>query len=504
LKITLRCTLLALSYLLLLVFSGCSGGSDAGPAIDSWVGFTFPSQADYRTLSWTDAFKSAHDKFSREYAFSDWKGVDWPNLYSRFLPRITQAQAVGDEKAYYLALHEYARSIPDGHIDMEGPDAMVLQVFQEQIGGDFGLAVAELDDWRVIAASIASTGPAAAAGIVAGAEIISWGGQEPKAAIGRIPFESIIQSGTHIVPGATHAPATQEHQRLEQARLLTRAPIGTNVQVVFKNPGAAAMTSVLSATDDNGQGLTLFNLAKLPSAEDRSKGVIWSILPDGYGHIYVAKEPTSDPSYSEYKQKFSDGIDAFIKAGVPGVILDLRGNRGGSDTLASELCGFFYADRSFYEHQEYYDTRTGGFLRYTMNEHNPDQPLDNGLWIEPQTLYYSGPVVALVNPNTISSGEGLTMCVQKLPQGGVVGFHGTNGSFGMVGDYNVILPGDYKIGYPIGRSVDQLGVVQLDSRNGIGGVAPNPRVPKTFENVLAFAAGTDVELQYAIRYLRGY
>ena len=65
-------------------------------------------------------------------------------------------------------------------------------------------------------------------------------------------------------------------------------------------------------------------------------------------------------------------------------------------------------------------------------------------------------------------------------------------------------PGGYRIGYPFGRSVDQHGVVQLDSRNGIGGVAPNPRVPKTLEDVLAFAAGIDVELQYAVRYLRGY
>jgi hypothetical protein len=39
---------------------------------------------------------------------------------------------------------------------------------------------------------------------------------------------------------------------------------------------------------------------------------------------------------------------------------------------------------------------------------------------------------------------------------------------------------------------------------GAGGVAPDLRVPKTLENLLAFAAGTDVELQYAVEHLRGY
>lgn len=64
------------------------------------------------------------------------------------------------------------------------------------------------------------------------------------------------------------------------------------------------------------------------------------------------------------------------------------------------------------------------------------------------------------------------------------------------------MPGGYNISYPFGRSLDQRGIIQLDSRNGIGSVAPNPRVPKTLDTVLAFAAGTDVELQYAVQYLR--
>src|SRR5665648_1006397 len=83
-----------------------------------------------------------------------------------------------------------------------------------------------------------------------------------------------------------------------------------------------------------------------------------------------------------------------------------------------------------------------------------------------------------------------------------MGFHGTNGSFGMVGG-EIALPGGYTIGYPFGRSVDRYGVVQIDSRNGIGGVAPYERVPMTLANVLAYAGGVDVELQYAVDYLDG-
>ncbi|MBE0559007.1 MAG: hypothetical protein IH628_17400, partial [Proteobacteria bacterium] len=122
-KKTFRCAFLASSCLAFLLLSGCSGGSDT--AADPRIGFQYPDPADYSALAWTDAFTAAHDKFSREYAFGDWKGVDWPGLSGRFLPRIAQAQAAGDEKAYYLALHEYVCSIPDGHISLSAANATV-------------------------------------------------------------------------------------------------------------------------------------------------------------------------------------------------------------------------------------------------------------------------------------------------------------------------------------------------------------------------------------------
>jgi carboxyl-terminal processing protease len=232
-----------------------------------------------------------------------------------------------------------------------------------------------------------------------------------------------------------------------------------------------------------------------------SETVDYRILPEGYGYVLVRMEhDASNPGYpTRIFQQFREAITSFVVAGVPGVIVDLRGNYGGSDELAADLCGFFYSAPSFYEYQEYYDKRTGGFLRITIDDRSA--VVDN-LSIKPQTPYFGGPVVALVNPNTKSSGEGIAMGIARLPQGSVIGFHGTNGSFGMTGG-EIAMPGGYTIEYPFGRSVDKNGVIQLDSRNGIGGVVPNPRVPKTLENVLAFAADIDVELQYAVKYLRG-
>lgn len=93
------------------------------------------------------------------------------------------------------------------------------------------------------------------------------------------------------------------------------------------------------------------------------------------------------------------------------------------------------------------------------------------------------------------------MGIKNLAKGTVIGFNGTNGSFGIVG-VHLTLPGPYTFRYAYGRSLDSKGVVQLDSNaEGIGGVLPDIRVPATYDNIIALANGTDVELNYAIEYI---
>lgn len=462
--------------------------------------FSYPEPADFGSLSWRDAFLAAHKKFSSEYAFGEWKSVDWAGLAARFLPRIEKAQAEGDERAFYLALHEYLFSIPDGHLSLGADNpAIPLAVARDLVGGGFGLSVAELDDGRIIAAGLIPGGAAAAAGMAPGAEILSWNSLPAKTALDRVdpgvlPFKPLTKA-----IGGANPPATDYGRRLEQCRLLVRGPVGTKVDVEFLNPGSMVKRyATLEAVDDGGASLALVDFASRPEFSDT---IDYRILPEGFGYILVRMEyDFTNPGYpTSVYERFKEAVSSFVDAKVPGIILDFRGNYGGSDQLAADICGFFYSSPSFYEMQEYFDKRDGRFLRITVSERGPE-PIVENVMIEPQSPHYSGAVAVLVNPQTKSSGEGVPMGIARLPQGKVVGFNGTNGSFGMVGG-EIRLPGGFSIGYPFGRSVDSTGLIQLDSRMGSGGVAPGLKVPKTYENVMAFASGADVELEYAIRYL---
>lgn len=131
---------------------------------------------DFSNLTWTVAFEELHKTLSKEYAFTQWKMVDWDKLHRGYLPKIVAAQINNDFNAYYIAIRAYLNEIPDGHVRVDN----IKEIDDQYIGGGFGLAIAELDDGKIIVSWVDESGPAWAAGIRPGAELISWDSQQAK------------------------------------------------------------------------------------------------------------------------------------------------------------------------------------------------------------------------------------------------------------------------------------------------------------------------------------
>ncbi|MDP8247213.1 MAG: S41 family peptidase [Candidatus Tritonobacter lacicola] len=449
---------------------------------------------DYGRKGWTDAFSALHAKFSRNYAFTEWKDIDWESLYSTFHPLIEAAEAAGDAKAYYRALRGYTYSIPDGHVCTGGttPEAISTysETFTDEAGGSYGLALVGLADGRVVARLVTGGGPADQAGMEFGAEVIEWNGQ----AIGDA-LDSVS------VLWGEASSATNDVRRLQQYRFIGRAPAPTppaaQAVVTFKNPGApASTTATLTVVNDDFETLKLTNF--FATKEDMEIPVQYEILPSGYGYVKITVEPEEDDSEyprDQFVTEYAEAIQAFVDQAVPGVILDLRRNGGGDDLLAAWVSGFFYTESSHYEYQAYLNVRTGKF------EVDP-RGAEHLVMIEPRSPYYGGRVVAMVGPGCISSGEGPAMAIQKLPQGRVISFYASNGSFGMSGA-GIKMPIGFSVNYPFGQSLDENMIVQLDAdENGNGGVIPDIRVPLDDDSVReTYLEGKDVELEFVIDYL---
>jgi carboxyl-terminal processing protease len=184
-----------------------------------------PSPADYSALAWTNAFLAAHAKFSREYAFTEWKSIDWGTMYSNTLPLIVQAQAETNAPGVLCGPACLCGQYPRWARPIKRHELYRAQRLAEAVaGGGYGLALAELDDGRIIAAAILTNMAAQIAGIEPGAEIESWNGMAVTSALAQIvvrdyPLKALATT-MEIDP-----QATLDHERLEQLRLLVRGPI---------------------------------------------------------------------------------------------------------------------------------------------------------------------------------------------------------------------------------------------------------------------------------------
>jgi len=183
--------------------------------------------------------------------------------------------------------------------------------------------------------------------------------------------------------------------------------------------------------------------------------------------------------------KVQDAITYFNDNDIDKLIVDLRFNLGGNDMQAAVMMGLFYENSSFYE--------------YITGSYDDDYEIIYTLWAEPLTPLYEGEIAVIVDPNCISTGEGLAMMFQRLENAQIVSHWGTNGSFGMV-DYDpVLLPAGLAVTFPQGKSLNENYVIQLDSDSTfVGGVQPDIKVPLTVENViLQWQDNIDVQLEYA-------
>jgi carboxyl-terminal processing protease len=428
----------------------------------------YPKPVDLSGQSWTDAFASLNKIMSREYPFTQWRRIDWTALYSKYSPRIAEAERRGDSDAFRKTLREYIYSFPDGHVKISGP---FDDLRYRDIGGGFGFVLTPLDDGRVVCYIVMDGGPAASAGVKPGAEVRSLSGRQIKDAALAQP---ILWTRRPV--------STSAQRRIEQFRYLSRAPVGTKVSLVFKNPGdAAPKTVTLTAVDDH---FAYLNRSQMPAPVQEQRQLFsHKVLDSGIGYIAIFGEDfTTMPEFESILQQMID-------AKVPALILDLRRNQGGDDSASARMPSYFQTHKSLFEYAEYFDEGTGKF-----------EILRSGtLYVTPLRPHFTGPVIALIGTGTGSSGEGVAMEIERAPRGRTLGFDATAGFFGIDGG-TVKLPGQIEVEFPIGASLNAKRQIQLDSNGtGSGGVPPQIRISRTYDNMLAIGQGQDVELREAQR-----
>ncbi len=127
--------------------------------------------------------------------------------------------------------------------------------------------------------------------------------------------------------------------------------------------------------------------------------------PDGFGYFLMLRQSRADSG--NVKQAVA-AIQALREA--PGFVVDLRLANGGSEPLAEEIARLFCAKATVYAKSKY---RSGpGHNDFTPEHERILKASENP---------YTKPVVCLIGPGAVSSGEAFVKMMKCLPQGTTVG-----------------------------------------------------------------------------------
>ena len=416
---------------------------------------------DYSGLSYTESFDKLVGFLRTHYAFNGYPAIEpnWDALSAELEPRIAQAQANGDARAFWMALRDFTWAFKDGHVGISDPNGYNNDLFMQATAGGYGFAIRELDEGRVMVIYVLDGSPAAKAGMQAGAVVSEFNGKPIKTAIGEVvPWTLPMSSDLDI--------------RYQQARYLLRAPLATEATVTFTNPGSEAQTATLKAIaerDSFSRTSVYFNVNSSPYLP-----VEYSILDSGVGYVKI--NSYADDLNLTFRL-FKRAMETFKSNAVPGIIIDLRYNSGGNPI---GLAGFLNKQNIPMPQGYSYSDAMGQFEKDGVP----------GLILPNVEQYSFNKIAVLVGPGCASACEDEAYSFSKVPGMLVVGMFPTSGTMADVGDGQFSMPDSISMQFPTERFLLEDGSLFLQG----AGVQPTLRVPITEETVLTTA---DVILQTA-------
>lgn len=418
---------------------------------------------DFSQLSYTEAFDKMLEKFTNEYAFTELKKIDWAAKGEEFRPRFEEAEKNNDPHQYALALRDFLWSIPDTHVGFD--ESLINEDFVTATEGGLGFAMRETDDGKIIANFILPDGPAAQAGMKWGAELISLDGKPTAQVVdANVPWSSPFSNP--II------------KRLQQLRYATRFPMDKGqVEVTFKNPDGAEQTETLEVVSERQS----FSFGSFFFGQPAtSLPVEYDILPSGYGYLKINSFSDNDVLSIQVWER---ALQFFNENQIPGVIIDMRVNGGGSGWLADQMAAYFFEEETVVGNTANYSKDTGEFYM---------DPGDEARMIPPRdALQYHGPVAVMVGPACASACEFFSYNMTVNDRAMIVGQYPSEGAGGSVEDF--LMPEGLLVRMTVGRAVDAEGNIHLEGK----GVVPTVKVPVTAETLQRQANGDDVILEAA-------
>lgn len=322
---------------------------------------------DDRRIVFNKVWKIIRDR----YYDPRFNGVDWDDIYQRYLPRV---DASTSDQEFYALMSELTGELRDAHTRFSSPEQW--KSFKKQQGITPGFAVDQVQGQTVVT-SVVPDSTAARAGMQPGMVVLALDGEPVEARLAEIlrtPFFSSSEQATHLL----------------LYRKLLAGPRGSTLRVRLQREDGSVFEPVITRQ-------VYSDLAD----------VFTYVLPSG--NLYLR--------FDGFQRSVSKQFREVLKKhrNSPGVIIDLRRNGGGELLALLSIAGYFFNQKTLFVKDT---TRSG-------------KPLSEfaGLWKLPLQLYvgkrgrqlYSGPVAILVDARSASSSELFAAGMQETHRATIIG-----------------------------------------------------------------------------------
>ncbi|MBQ8780889.1 MAG: peptidase S41 [Oscillospiraceae bacterium] len=375
----------------------------------------------YRSISYTEDFKTAIGKMEQHYVLAKHKNIDFDALYDKYLPKFRQAENNHDEVENCIAWLEFCSEFHDGHVNFTpngSYEEMFTAAYNRVLGNDYGLSLMTLSDGTTAAVNV---DPALnAQGIFNGTTILSWDGKAPselghdtvKYCMGACDIDN--ENFWRTAFGAGEGGDSVTVAFLDEN--------GTEKTAVLPKTGEPYYTRLKASMDIIDQGIETGHL-------------MWEDINETTAALRIKMMMSDSESYqsgdhSALKLSLREKIDGLKARGIETIIFDMRGNSGGSGDMVKALASLFAPEGThFYCIDGLWDDTAGG---YAVDE--------NGNYLKGTEVYFTGEdiwngreIILLVNSSAISAADHLTKVMGQFDNVTVMGFTETNGSAQGVG-----------------------------------------------------------------------
>ena len=398
-----------------------------------------PLSADERERAFEFVWQTIHDN----YYDPNLHGVDWKAVRARYQPLAMRAL---DDEAFWDVLDRMTGELRDAHTRIESPARVALRRLDQTMSIGFSFAPIS---GRLVVTSVHPESDAYWAGVRPGMLLVGIEGEEALSAYARLMTDTRLDS-------------TERSRHLRVIRRLTAGAEGSKVRFGFERGDGTRFEAQLARR----------KISTRPAASYR-------VLPSGFGYLRLTQWTFG------VMPRAMEGLDALRS--TPGLIIDLRGNPGGSLHAVNSMVSRFFPKKTELGRVI---TRTGKPISLLFGA---VEIIKLKSEVDGDPNAYLGPVVILVNATSGSGSEFFAATMQATGRAVVVGTPSCGCLLGFLGYARV--PGGAELAY------SEVGFVMANGKRIEGeGVMPDHVVPLAIEDL---RVNRDRTLEQAQEVLRG-